>query len=439
MSYTCEKVSSNRVKLSFEVPAEEFEAALQTAYQKNRKRINVPGFRKGHAPRKLIENLYGEDIFFENAIEEVANKLYPEACDAEKLEVVDRPQLDVQQVGKGQELKFTCEVFVKPDVKLGQYKELEVEVEKQQLEDSAVDARIESDRRRLSRTVDVEDRPVEDGDTVKLDYAGTSDGVAFEGGTAQDQTLVIGSNTFIPGFESQMIGMAIGEEKDISVTFPEEYHAKELAGKPAVFHVKVNGIQKTEMPEMNDDFASDLGFDTFDAYRESIVKELTEQIDKRNVTAEENAVVEKAVDNAEIDVPQAMIVEQEDYILREMQMNMAYQGLRMEDFLRYTGQTIDQLRDSYRGEAERRVRTELTLEAIRKAESIEPSEEEVAAQIAEQAKRMGQETEAFEKTLTDDQRKYLSDTAAVQKAIDMMRASAKITVKAPETKKTEEA
>ena len=441
MSHTYEKISSNKAKLSFVIPAEQFDEAMQKAYLKNRSRINVPGFRKGKAPRALIERMYGEGVFYDDAMELLFPDAYEAAVKENGLKPVDRPEMtDVEQIGAGQDLKFTCEVFVRPDVELGQYKGLEVEVTRQTVSEDDVNARIEQDRQKGARTIDVEDRPVEDGDTVNLDYAGSVDGVAFAGGTAQGQTLKIGSHQFIPGFEEQMVGMQIGEEKDLNVTFPEQYHSEELAGKAAVFHVKVNSIQRTELPELDDDFAADVSdFNTFAEYKDSIVKELTERAEKNNEVTIENALVEKAVDNATIDVPHAMIHEQLDYMMREMEMRMAYQGLRMEDFLKYTGQTREQLEHSYHGEAEKRVRIELTLEAIRKAEGIEPTEDEVKKQIEEQAKRMGQEVETFEKNLTDEQRAYLSDSAAIQKVVDLMKADAKVTEKKPEEEKTEDA
>ena len=435
MSHTYEKLSSNKAKLTIVVPAEQFDEAMNKAYLKMRGRINVPGFRKGKAPRKLIETMYGEGVFYDDALDIIFPEVYPAAIEAEGLKPVDRPEVNVEEIGQGKDLKFTCEVFVRPDVELGQYKGLEVEVEQQVVTDDMVDTRIKQDQQKASRTVDVEDRPVATGDTVKLDYAGTVDGVAFEGGTAKDQTLVIGSNTFIPGFEDQMIGMQIGEEKDLNVTFPEQYHAENLAGKAAVFHVKVNGITVTEMPELDDDFAADVSdFTTFAEYKESIVKELNDRAAKNNEVAVENALVEKAVENATIDVPEAMITEQTEYILREMEMRMMYQGLRMQDYLKYTGQTKEQLQEAYRGEGEKRVRIELTLEAIRKAEGIEPTEEEINAQIAEQAERMGQKVEDFEKTLTAEQRGYLADQAAVQKVVNLLMADAKVTEKKPEEK-----
>ncbi len=421
MSATYEKVSSNKAKLSFTVPAEQFEAAMQKAYLKNRGKINVPGFRRGKAPRKLIETMYGESVFYDDAFQLIFPDLYDEAVKENNLQVVDQPEVDVQEIGEGKDLVFSCEVYVRPDVTLGDYKGLTVNVTKQTVTDADIDARIEQDRKKVARQIDVEGA-LENGDTVKLNYMGTVDGVAFEGGTAENQTLTLGSGQFIPGFEEQMVGMNIGEEKDLNVTFPEKYHSEELAGKAAVFHVKVLSATRTELPKLDDDFAADASeYNTFAEYKDSIVKELNDRAAKNNEIAVENALVEKAVENASMDIPQAMINEQTNYLLREMQMRMAYQGLKMEDYLKYTGQTIEQLADMYKGEAEHRVKVELTLEAIRKAEGIEPTDEDVAKQIAEQAERMGQSVEDFEKTLTDEQRGYLRDTAAIQKVVDLMK------------------
>ena len=421
MSATYEKVSSNKAKLSFTVPAEQFEAAMQKAYLKNRGKINVPGFRRGKAPRKLIETMYGESVFYDDAFQLIFPDLYDEAVKENNLQVVDQPEVDVQEIGEGKDLVFSCEVFVRPDVTLGDYKGLTVNVTKQTVTDADIDARIEQDRKKVARQIDVEGA-LENGDTVKLNYMGTVDGVPFEGGTAENQTLTLGSGQFIPGFEEQMVGMNIGEEKDLNVTFPEKYHSEELAGKNAVFHVKVLSATRTELPKLDDDFAADASeYNTFAEYKDSIVKELNDRAAKNNEIAVENALVEKAVENASMDIPQAMINEQTNYLLREMQMRMAYQGLKMEDYLKYTGQTIQQLADMYKGEAEHRVKVELTLDAIRKAEGIEPTDEDVAKQIAEQAERMGQSVEDFEKTLTDEQRGYLRDTAAIQKVVDLMK------------------
>ena len=430
MSHTYEKVSGNKAKLSFTIPAEQFAEALHQAFLKLRKQINVPGFRRGKAPRKMIETLYGESIFYDDAFEILFPDAYRAAIKEYDLKPVDQPQIDLDEIGTGKDLKFHLEVFVRPDVTLGDYKGLSVEADLQKLTDEMVDARIEEDRNKASRTIDVEDRPVQEGDTVNLDYAGSVDGVPFAGGTAAGQTLTIGSHQFIPGFEEQMIGMKLGEEKDLNVRFPDEYHAEELKGKDAVFHVKVNGIQVTEKPELDDDFAADISeFDTFKAYRENIVNELTKQIEKNNDIAIENALVEKAAENAQMDIPTAMIEDQAEYQVREMGMRMSYQGLRMEDYLKYTGQTMEDLKKMYMPEAEKRVRTELVIEAIRKAEKIEPTEKDIEKEIAEQAERMGQDVETFRKNLTDEQKEYLKDSAAIRMVLDLLKKDAKVTEK----------
>ncbi len=433
MSHTYEKLSGNKAKLTFTVPAEQFDEAMQQAFLKLRKRINVPGFRKGKAPRRMIETLYGEGVFYDDAFEIIFPDVYCAAVEEYDLKPVDQPEIEMDEIGAGKDLKFHLEVFVRPDVTLGEYKGLAVETEMQKLTDEMVDARIEEDRKKASRTVDIDDRPVAEGDTVNLDYAGSVDGVAFAGGTAQNQTLTIGSHQFIPGFEEQMIGMQIGEEKDLNVKFPDEYHAEELKGKDAVFHVKVNGIQFTEVPELDDDFAADISeFDTFKAYKENIIKELTERINKNNDIAAENALIEKAAENAQIDIPEAMIDDQAGYMVREMAQRMSYQGLKMEDYLKYTGQTIDGVKQMYKPEAEKRVRIELVIEAIRKAEKIEPTEEDVEKAIAEQAEMMGQEVESFRKNLTDEQKEYLKDNAAIRLVLDLLKKDAKITEKKAE-------
>ena len=430
MSHTYEKVSGNKAKLTFTIPAEQFDEAMQKAFLKLRGRINVPGFRKGKAPRKMIETLYGEGIFYDDAFELIFTDAYEAAVKEYDLHPVDRPDISLDEIGAGQDLRFHLEVYVRPDVKLGEYKGLTVEAEQQKLTDEMVDARISQDQDKASRTVDVEDRPVQEGDTVNLDYAGTVDGVAFAGGTAQGQTLKIGSHQFIEGFEEQMVGMNIGEEKDLNVRFPDEYHAEELKGKDAVFHVKVNGIQVTEKPELDDDFAADISeFNTFAEYKDSIVRELTKQIDKSNEIAAENALVEKATENAEMDVPQAMIADQAEYMVREMAMRMSYQGLKMEDYLKYTGQTMDGIKAMYMPEAEKRVKTELVIDAIRKAENIEPAESDIEKAIADQAERSGQDLESFRKNLTDEQKDYLKDNAAIQMVLDLLKKDAKIVEK----------
>ena len=429
-----EKISSNKAKLVFTVPGEEFEAAMNKAYLQNRGKINVPGFRKGKAPRNVIENMYGKFVFVEDAMDIVFPEMYTAAIEENNLKPVDRPEMtDMGEYVKGEDMTFTVEVFVRPDVTLGEYKNLTVEVEpKHVVTEEEIDERIKQDQQKGARTLEVTDRTVDYNDTVNLDYAGSVDGVAFAGGTAQGQTLKIGSGQFIPGFEEQMVGMAIGEEKDLNVTFPEQYHSEELAGKAAVFHVKVNSFTATELPELDDDFAQDNGFDSFAEYKADVEKKLNERVETNYNVSIENALIEAAVKNAEMDIPEAMIQEQTNYILRDMEMRMMYQGLRMEDYLKYTGQTREALAEQYHGEAEQRVKIELVLEAIRKAEALEPSEEEVEVQIVKQAERMGQEVEAFKAGLTDEQKAYLSDTAAIQKVCDLLKAGATVTDKAAE-------
>lgn len=435
MSYTVEKIASNKVKLSFVESAESFDAAVEKAYLKDRSKINVPGFRKGKAPRKLIENMYGEGVFYDDAFELVAQPAYEEAIKAENLQVVDRPQVDVQQIGAGQELKYTLEVFVKPDVTLGEYKGVAVEKNVEKVTDEAVDARIQNDVERASTTQDVTDRAVENGDIVNLDYAGSVDGVAFEGGTAQGQSLTIGSGMFIPGFEEQMVGMNIGEERDLSVKFPEQYHAENLAGKDAVFHVKVNGIQTKVRPELDDDFAADVSeFDTFEAYKANIVADLEKNAADRAEANLEDALVQKVVDAADCDIPDAMIQDEITTMLREMEMRMMYQGIRFEDYLKYTGQTLDQVRENCKPEAANRVKTQLVLEAVAKAENIVPTDEDVDEAIADQAKRVNRDVEEFKASLSEQQKEYLKETAGIKKVIDFLKANAVITEKAAEEK-----
>lgn len=431
MGYTVEKISGNQVKIAFEVAAEKFDDAMQKAYLKARGRINVPGFRKGKAPRKLIERMYGEGVFYDDALEILFPDEYEAAVKENGLQVVDRPEMDeVSQIGAGQELKFSVKVYVKPEITLGEYKGLKATKYVHKVTDEEIDGRIQQDVEKATTMADVEDRAVEKGDTVNLDYQGTVDGVAFEGGTAEKQTLEIGSGRFIPGFEEQMIGMQIGEEKDLQVKFPEEYHAENLKGKDAVFHVKVNGIQQKVVPALDDDFAADVSeFETFAAYRDSIVKELTERAEKNADVQLENELVQQAVDAADCDIPDAMIEDEIGMMIREMQMRMMYQGLRYEDYLKYTGQTEDAVKEMYRPEAKNRVKMQLVLEALVKAENIVPTEEEIEKAIADEAEREGREAEEFKKTLSDRQKDYLKDNAAIRKAVDLIVGEAKVEVK----------
>ena len=428
MGYTVEKVSGNQVKIAFEIPAEKFDDAVSKAYLKIRGRVNVPGFRKGKAPRKLIESMYGEGVFYDEAFDILFPGEYEAAVKENDIKVVDRPEVDeVKQIGVGKDLQFTVKVFVKPDVELGEYKGLKATKYVHRVTDEEIDRRIQQDVDKSTTMADVTDRNVENGDTVNLDYAGSVDGVAFEGGTAKGQTLEIGSGHFIPGFEEQMIGMAIGEEKDLNVKFPDEYHAENLKGKDAVFHVKVNGIQTKVVPALDDDFAADVSeFNTFDEYKASIVKELNDRAQKNADTQLENSLVQQAVDASDCDIPEAMIEDETDVMIREMKLRMMYQGLQFEDYIKYTGQTVDQIKEMYKPEAKNRVKMQLVLEAGIKAEGIEPTEEEVEKAIADEAERAGREVEDFKKSLNDRQKEYLKENAAIRKFVDLIVASAQV-------------
>ena len=428
MGYTVEKISGNQVKINFEIASEKFDEAVQKAYLKVRGRVAVPGFRKGKAPRKLIEKMYGEGVFYDDAFDILFPAEYEAAVKENDLQVVDRPEVDeMKQIGVGKDLQFSVKVFVKPDVELGNYKGLKAVKYVHKVTDEEIDNRIQQDVDKATTMADVTDRAVENGDTVNLNYAGSVEGVAFEGGTAENQTLEIGSGHFIPGFEEQMIGMQIGEEKDLNVKFPDEYHAENLKGKDAVFHVKVNGIQTKVVPALDDDFAADVSeFDTFADYKASITKELTDRADKNAAVQLENELVQQAVDAADCDIPDAMIEDEIDIMIRELKLRMMYQGLKYEDYLKYTGQTEDQVKEMYRPEAKNRVKMQLVLDAIIKAENIDVTEEEVEKATAEEAERSGREVEEFKKGLNDRQKEYLRDNAKIRKAVDMIVETAQV-------------
>ena len=427
MSSTFEKLSSNKVKLSFTVAPEKFEEGLQSAYRKLVKRFNIPGFRRGKAPMKVIENYYGPTVFYEDALDAIFPEVYQEALKEHEVDVVDRPEIDVQQIGRGQELKFTCEVFVRPDVKLGEYKGLGIEKNVEEVTDDDVGAEIERARDRASRYVEVTDRPAKLDDQVNIDYAGYLGEEQFDGGTAQNHDLVLGSGSFIPGFEEQLVGAEKGAELDVNVTFPEDYHAKELAGKPVVFKVKVNSIRVKEIPALDEDFVKETSesANTVEEYRAEVRERLEKQADSKAESAFENEVIERVTENAEIDIPEAMINDQIDSMLRDMEMRLAYQGMKMDDYLRMTGSTREQMRDMYKAPAEERVRTELVIDAVRKAEGIEATEEEIDAEIDKYAERNRQKPEDFRKNLTDADRDYFKQVTSMQKTVDFLKANAK--------------
>ena len=426
MSTTVEKISSNKVKLSFDIDAAKFDEAMGKAYIKVRGQVAIPGFRKGHAPRKMIENMYGEGVFYDEAFELIFDEVYGPAIDENKLEVVDRPQVDIQQIGTGKNLQFTCEVFVKPDVTLGEYKGVEVKKEHTLVTEDDVNAEIEKERHKQAAEVSVDDRAVAEGDTVNLDYSGSVDGVKFAGGTAEGQTLKIGSHTFIPGFEEQMVGMNIGEEKDLNVTFPTEYHAPDLAGKEAVFHVKVNSITETQLPALDDDFAKDISeFDTLDAYKADVRAKLEAQAAERDNNAFTNAVIEKVMANATVEIPDAMVERQIDSMVRNFEARLAQQSLKLADFMKYTGQDEKSFRNQYRDQAEKSVRANLVLEAVENAENFEATEEEIDAEIVKFAGQIGQDVENLKKNLTEGDREYFKADVIRDKAVKFLCDNAK--------------
>ena len=424
---TFEKLSSNKVKLSFVVAPEKFDEALQTAYHKMVKKISIPGFRKGHAPMKVIENYYGTSVFYEEALDVLFPALYQEAIAEHSVQPVDRPELDVEQIGKGQELKFSVEVFVRPDVKLGEYKHLGIEKEVAEVTDDDVNAEIERARDRASRYVEITDRPAKLDDQVNIDYAGFDGDEQFDGGTAQGHDLVLGSGSFIPGFEDQLVGAEVGSEVEVHVTFPEQYHAENLAGKPVVFKVKVNSIREKEVPALDEDFVKEVSetANTVDEYKAEIREKLEKQAEAKADVAFENAVIEKVAENAEIDIPQGMIEEQIDSMLRDMEMRMMYQGMRLDDYFKYTGQTREQVREMYKAPAEERVRTQLVIEAVMKAEGIKATDEEIDAEIQKYADQSKKSLDELKATLGDGDKNYFAEVASLQKTVDFLKANAK--------------
>ena len=427
MSTTVEKIASNKVKLSFDVDSAKFDEAMGKAYLKVRNQVTIPGFRKGKAPRKMIENMYGEGVFYDEAFELIFDEVYGPAVDENKIEVVDRPEIEIQEIGAGKNLKFTCEVFVKPDVTLGEYKGVSVKKETTVVTDVEVDARVEEERNKQATEIQVEDRAVAEGDTVNLDYAGTVDGVAFAGGTAQDQTLKIGSGSFIPGFEEQMIGMNIGEEKDLQVTFPEKYHAEELAGKAAVFHVKVNSITETQLPALDDDFAKDISeFDTLEEYKADIRAKLEAQAAEKDNNNFTNAVIEKVLENATVEIPEAMIERQIDSMMRDFEYRLMGNGLKLDDFLKYTGSDMKAFRENYRGQAEKSVKAHLVLEAIEKAEAIDATQEQIDKQLEAFAAQTGKTVEEFKASLSESDIEYFKADAIRDNCVKFLADNAKI-------------
>ncbi|MGI6116182.1 trigger factor [Luoshenia tenuis] len=421
MNCTMEKLEKDQVRLTIEVDAEQFEKGIVAAYRKMVKSMNIPGFRKGKAPRKVIEQFYGPAIFYEEAFKEVYPDAYEKAIEDNDLQPVDYPEVDITDIG-GDGVKFTATVQLKPTVTLGDYKGIKVERPEYTVTDEDVQAEVDRALERSARWIAVEDRPVQDGDRVTLDYAGTVDGVAFEGGTAEGQTLNIGSGMFIPGFEEQMVGMNPGEEKDLNVKFPEEYQAKELAGKDAVFHVKLHDIKEKELPELDDEFAKDVSeFDTLDEYKADIRAKLEEQNKQRADAAYENALIEKIAENATVEIPQVMIERQIDNMMREFEMRLMYQGLRLDDYFTITGSKEEDARAEFAKDADTRVKVQLVLEAIQEAEKIEATPEELDAEIAKMAEQANKPVEEYRASLQPQDMAYLTDMIVMRKTVALLK------------------
>jgi len=432
---TFEKLENNRAKLTISVSPEAFGAAVQKAYQKTASRYNVPGFRKGKAPRKVIETMYGESVFYEEAFDLVWGDAYDAALAEHDLTAVDKPSLDINKID-AEGVEFTAEVQLKPEVTLGAYTKLEVPEPDFVVKDEEVVAEIEKEREKNARFIEV-DRAVETGDRVILDYSGSVNGEKFEGGTAEDQLLVIGSGTFIPGFEEQLVGLKAGEEKDINVKFPEEYSAP-LAGKDAVFAIKIKAVQIKELPAMDDEFAKDISdFDTLDALKADKKAKMEEKAAKNRQTAIENIALQKAADNAIVDIPTVMVDRQINYMLRDISYQLSMSGLSLEDYVKYTGTDMDGLKESYRTEATARVKMQLVIEAIGDKEGVACTDEDLKAIIAEYADGSGKSAEEFEKTLSDDDREYLTDNVIARKAVKIVTDSVVLVKGEPAEQKAE--
>lgn len=425
MSLQVEKLEKNMAKLTIEVSAEDFEAALQKAYLKNKGKISIPGFRKGKAPRKMIEKMYGAGIFYEDAVNALILEKYAEEADNCDVEIVSQPKIDVVQVEAGKPMIFTAEVALKPEVTLGAYKGIEVEKQNIEVTDEEIQAEVDKERENNSRVIDVDDRAVEDGDMVKLDFEGFVDGVAFEGGKGENYDLTIGSGSFIPGFEEQLVGAVIGEEKEVSVTFPEEYHSADLAGKAAVFKCTVNEIKVKELPDADDDFAQDVSeFDTLDEYKADIRKTLMEKKEKEAKSAKEMAVVEKIVENAAMEIPDAMIDEQVRRMADDFAQRLQSQGLTVEQYFQFTGMTAEKLFEQMRPDALKRIQNSLVLEAVAEAEQIEVSEERLEEELTKMAEAYSMELDKLKEMLSEDTKEQIKKDLAVQAAVDLVRDAA---------------
>lgn len=426
MSLQVERLEHNMAKLTIEVPAEEVEKALQAAYLKERGKISLPGFRKGRVPRQMIEKMYGPEVFYDEAANRMISEAYAKAYDECELELVSQPKIEITQLEKGKEFIFTAEVAVKPEVKLGEYKGLKVDKVSTRVTQKEVDEEIDKERERNARTIDVTDRAVQDKDQITLDFEGFVDGVAFEGGKASDYPLTIGSGAFIPGFEDQLIGANIDEEKEINVTFPEEYQAKELAGKAAVFKCTVHSIKAKELPELDDEFVSDVSekSETVDAYKAEVKAKIKERKENEGKQKREDQSVEQAVANAEMDIPEAMISFQSRQMVDDFARRIMQQGMTMEQYFQFTGFSEEKMMEEFKPEAEKRIRTRLTLEAIVAAENIEVSEERLDEELQKMADSYKMEVDKLKEYMGENEKKQMKEDIAIQEAVTLIANAA---------------
>lgn len=426
MSLQVERLEHNMAKLTIEVPAEEVEKALQAAYLKERGKISLPGFRKGRVPRQMIEKMYGPEVFYDEAANRMISEAYAKAYDECELELVSQPKIEITQLEKGKEFIFTAEVAVKPEVKLGEYKGLKVDKVSTRVTQKEVDEEIDKERERNARTIDVTDRAVQDKDQITLDFEGFVDGVAFEGGKASDYPLTIGSGAFIPGFEDQLIGANIDEEKEINVTFPEEYQAKELAGKAAVFKCTVHSVKAKELPELDDEFVSDVSekSETVDAYKAEVKAKIKERKENEGKQKREDQSVEQAVANAEMDIPEAMISFQSRQMVDDFARRIMQQGMTMEQYFQFTGLSEEKMMEEFKPEAEKRIRTRLTLEAIVAAENIEVSEERLDEELQKMADSYKMEVDKLKEYMGENEKKQMKEDIAIQEAVTLIANAA---------------
>lgn len=426
MSLQVERLEHNMAKLTIEVPAEEVEKALQAAYLKERGKISLPGFRKGRVPRQMIEKMYGPEVFYDEAANRMISEAYAKAYDECELELVSQPKIEITQLEKGKEFIFTAEVAVKPEVKLGEYKGLKVDKVSTRVTQKEVDEEIDKERERNARTIDVTDRAVQDKDQITLDFEGFVDGVAFEGGKASDYPLTIGSGAFIPGFEDQLIGANIDEEKEINVIFPEEYQAKELAGKAAVFKCTVHSIKAKELPELDDEFVSDVSekSETVDAYKAEVKAKIKERKENEGKQKREDQSVEQAVANAEMDIPEAMISFQSRQMVDDFARRIMQQGMTMEQYFQFTGLSEEKMMEEFKPEAEKRIRTRLTLEAIVAAENIEVSEERLDEELQKMADSYKMEVDKLKEYMGENEKKQMKEDIAIQEAVTLIANAA---------------